>query len=171
MSERIALAAMLLLAPACLCGPWWESDDYLDEPIVVPPQPDVAPVHAYDLMWMTGTWRAYEGARMQEELWTAPLGGTLFGIGRTTSDGRTRFFEHLRIEERPDGLVYVASPLGRGETEFKLTGGGTRRARFENPAHDWPTSIEYALRDDGSMTATVSGPGRTEEYVWVRHGV
>jgi len=55
-------------------------------------------------------------------------------------------------------------------TEFALSAGGPRRVRFENPEHDWPTSIEYTLGADGRLTALVSGPERTETYVWHRHG-
>jgi hypothetical protein len=120
------------------------------------------------LAWMTGEWRAVEGDFVQEERWSTPLGGLMLGSGRTVIDGQARFFECLRIEERPEGLVYVASPLGRGTTEYPLTDGGPWRARFENPAHDWPTALEYELRADGRLAARVSGPGKKEEYVWDR---
>ncbi len=126
------------------------------------------PKSAAELAWMSGTWTELEGDTIQEERWSSPLGGILLGTGRTVIGGRARFFEYLRIEERDGGLVYVASPLGRGATDFRLTDGGARRARFENPAHDWPTSIEYELRADGQLSARVSGPGKTEEYVWAR---
>lgn len=126
------------------------------------------PRTAADLAWMAGEWRAIEGETVQEERWSAPLGGILLGTGRTVIAGKARFFEYLRIEERPDGLVYVASPLGRGATDFPLTDGGAARARFENPAHDWPTAIEYELRADGRLAARVSGPGKTEDYLWER---
>jgi len=126
------------------------------------------PSASADLAWMAGEWRAVEGETVQEERWSAPLGGILLGTARTVIAGKARFFEYLRIEERADGLVYVASPLGRGTTEFRLTDGSARRARFENPAHDWPTAIEYELRADGRLTARVSGPGKSEEYVWAR---
>jgi len=126
------------------------------------------PRTAADLAWMSGEWSATEGTSVQEERWSAPLGGILLGTARTVIDGKARFFEYLRIEERADGLVYVASPLGRSATEFRLTDGGANRARFENPAHDWPTAIEYELRADGRLTARVSGPGKSDEFVWDR---
>ena len=161
MRARAALVLVVAFATGCTSG---GSAGSSAPAFTVPPQ------HVQDLAWLSGTWRSTEGETVQEECWTAPMGGTMFGIGRTVIGGRTRFFENLRIEERPDGLVYVASPLGRGETAFELRAGGPQRARFENPEHDWPTSIEYALQPDGRLTATVSGPERTEEYVWTRHG-
>ncbi len=131
--------------------------------------PDSGPPRtAASLAWLAGEWSSIEGDTVQEERWSAPLGGILLGTGRTVIAGRARFFEYLRIEERPDGLVYVASPLGRGTTDFPLTDGGASRARFENPEHDWPTVIEYELRADGRLAARVSGPGKTEDYLWER---
>ena len=120
------------------------------------------------LEWMSGDWRSIVGDTLKEERWGEPLGGLMIGTGRTLTGKRGCFFEYLRIEDRPDGLVYVASPLGEGSTEFKFADGGPRRVRFENRQHDWPTAIEYELSDNGRMTARVSGPGKTEESVWER---
>ena len=45
-----------------------------------------------DLGWMTGSW-AVTGKALTEEHWTAPVGGTMMGVGRTIKDGR----EWIRI--------------------------------------------------------------------------
>lgn len=163
LSRAFAVAAAFALAAGCAStttAPATPEESAIE--VVGPPRT------VSDLAWMAGTWVAHEGETTQEEAWSAPLGGLMLGHGRTVIGGRARFFEQLRIEERADGIVYVASPLGRASTEFRLTDGGVRRARFENPAHDWPTAIEYELRDDGSLAARVSGPGRTEEFAWKR---
>lgn len=167
MSARLgALSSAVLASIASCAGPGSagapEGIGVAGIEITAPPRA------AADLAWMAGAWRAIEGDSVQEECWSAPLGGLLLGTARTVIAGKARFFEYLRIEERPTGLVYVASPLGRGTTEFALTDGAARRARFENPAHDWPTAIEYELRTDGRLVARVSGPGKTEEYAWER---
>ncbi len=158
MSARLFAAFACVAAASCVGSP---AETEAAE--VVGPPRTVA-----QLAWMSGEWSSSEGETVQQEHWSDPLGGILLGTGRTVIDGRARFFEYMRIEERADVLVYVASPLGRNTTDFTLTDGGPRRARFENPAHDWPTAIEYELRDDGRLTARVSGPGKTEEYVWDR---
>ena len=164
----VSCAALLsALATAC-SGPASVTEPRPADPAAVSVERVDPPGAAADLAWMAGEWRAIEGETVQEERWSAPLGGILLGTARTVIAGKARFFEYLRIEERADGLVYVASPLGRGATEFRLTDGSARRARFENPAHDWPTTIEYELRADGRLTARVFGPGKSEEYVWER---
>ncbi len=161
------MIARLLAAAACAVGA--SCGDSQSRPEVALALEHVAPPRfVAQLAWMTGDWRSIEGDTLQEERWGEPLGGLMIGTGRTLIGSRARFFEYLRIEDRPDGLVYVASPLGRDSTDFTLTDGGPRRARFENPTHDWPTAIEYELRDDGRLTARVAGPGKTEEYVWDR---
>ncbi len=57
------------------------------------------------LGWMCGTW---EGFAESLESWMAPRDGLMLGVNRTLRVGKTPFFEFLRIEERPDGIVFVA---------------------------------------------------------------
>jgi len=69
---------------------------------------------------MTGHWAATVGDVHMEEAWIGPEGGVMLGVHRDVRVGGTAFFEYLRIEERADGLVYIASRMGRGTTEFAL---------------------------------------------------
>ena len=71
---------------------------------------------------------------------------------------KTLFFEFLRIETRKDGLYYVAQPKGASPgTDFKLTKLEKQSAKFENPAHDYPKSLEYTLQADGTLLAHLEG--------------
>jgi len=111
-----------------------------------------------DLAWMAGGWETAPGGRMQiEEHWTRPAGGSMIGMGRTISGGKTVFFEYLRIEARADGIFYVAHPKARPGTDFKLTRLSANEALFENPAHDNPKKILYRKNSDGSLTARIEG--------------
>ncbi len=93
-----------------------------------------------------------------EEHWTAPSGGTMLAVGRTVKKERTLFFEFLRIETRKDGLVYVAQPKGVSPgTDFKLTTSNEHSAKFENPEHDNPKSLEYTLQPDGTLAVHLEG--------------
>jgi hypothetical protein len=115
-----------------------------------------------DLAWMAGDWQTAPGGRVQiEEHWTVPAGGTMLGMGRTVAGDRTVEFEFLRLEQRADGIFYVASPKGRcPATDFKLTRISGHEVVFENPAHDFPKRITYRKNSDGTLTATVDGgPG------------
>lgn len=114
-----------------------------------------------ELGWLAGAWVGKNDAgEIVEELWTAPSGGTMIGSGRSTKDGKTTFFEHLRIEARGGAIVYVAQPLGRSPTEFTRRGAGADQLVFENPAHDWPKRVSYQRLGSSVRVRTEGGPGQ-----------
>ena len=121
-------------------------------PRITTEQNDIA-----QLSWMAGDWQSPPGGRAQvEEHWTQPAGGSMLGMGRTVAGARTVEFEYLRIEQRDDGIYYVAQPKGRcPATDFKVTRASTQEAVFENPAHDFPKRIIYRKSADDSLTASI----------------
>jgi hypothetical protein len=123
------------------------------------------------LTWLAGTWTADSGSTVVEERWTPPAGGTMLAMARTVRDGRMVGFEFLCISERNGTLVYSAMPNGRTPaTDFALRAITPDSVTFENPAHDFPTSIRYARLPDGSLETTVagSGPGKPQRVVLTR---
>lgn len=124
------------------------------------------------LAWMAGSWAGeHEGIRAEEH-WIAPEGGLMLGLHRDVAGGKAVFFEFLRIEKRPDGIVYLASPRGVPATPFRLVESKGKRAVFENKTHDFPKRILYWLSEDGSLHARVEGaPGeekKAQEWIWRR---
>jgi|SRR5690349_17481683 len=111
-----------------------------------------------DLSWMSGDWQTAAGGRRQiEEHWTAAAGGSMMGVSRTVAGDKTVEFEYLRIEQREDGIYYVAHPKARCPgADFKLTRASASEAVFENPQHDFPKRIIYRKTDDG-LTASIDG--------------
>ena len=126
-----------------------------------------------DLSWMTGDWQTPAGGRVQiDEHWTQSAGGSMLGMSRTVAGDKTVEFEYLRIEQREDGIYYVAHPKARCPgTDFKLTRLSSSEAVFENPQHDFPTRIIYRRNADGSLLAAIEGTrnGQTTrvEYPYV----
>jgi len=112
-----------------------------------------------DLSWIAGAWETAPGAKRQsEEHWTAAAGATMMGMSRTVAGEKTVEFEYLRIEQRADGIYYVAHPKARcPATDFKLTRASAKEAVFENPQHDFPKRIIYRKGADDSLTASVDG--------------
>jgi hypothetical protein len=112
-----------------------------------------------DLAWIAGHWQNAAGGRVQiEEHWTGVAGGTMMGMSRTVAGEKTVEFEYLRIEQRADGIYYVAHPKARcPATDFKLTKASATEAVFENPQHDFPKRITYRKTADDSLTATIDG--------------
>ena len=112
-----------------------------------------------DLSWIAGDWQTAPGGRVQiEEHWTNVAGGSMMGMSRTVAGEKTVEFEYLRIEQRADGVYYVAHPKARCPgTDFKLTKSSTTEAVFENPQHDFPKRIIYRKTGDDSLTASIDG--------------
>jgi hypothetical protein len=116
------------------------------------------PLMLADISWMAGDWQTAPGGKRQvEEHWTQVAGASMLGMSRTVAGDKTVEFEYLRIEQRADGIYYVAHPQARcPATEFKLTRASASEAVFENPQHDFPKRITYRKSED-SLTATVDG--------------
>ena len=112
-----------------------------------------------ELSWMAGDWQTAPGGRRQiEEHWTGVAGGTMMGMSRTVAGEKTVEFEYLRIEQRADGIYYVAHPKARcPATDFKLTKASATEAVFENPQHDFPKRIIYRKSGADSLTASIDG--------------
>ena len=121
------------------------------------PVPAGPPAAIEALGWLAGAWETRMGEASIEEHWIAPAGGTMFGVSRTVVKGKTVAFEFLRIETRPEALVYVAQPNGRPGTDFTLTRLSPGSAVFENPGHDHPKVIRYRRDPEGTLTAEVEG--------------
>ena len=111
-----------------------------------------------DISWISGDWQTAPGGRAQiEEHWTHVAGASMMGMSRTVAGEKTVEFEYLRIEQRADGIYYVAHPKARCPgTDFKLTRASATEAVFENPQHDFPKRIIYRKGED-SLTASIDG--------------
>jgi hypothetical protein len=112
-----------------------------------------------DISWIAGDWQTAPGGRAQiEEHWTQVAGASMLGMSRTVAGDKTVEFEYLRIEQRPDGIYYVAHPKARCPgTDFKLTRASATEAVFENPQHDFPKRIIYRKSADDALTASIDG--------------
>lgn len=112
-----------------------------------------------DISWISGDWQTAPGGKAQiEEHWTRVAGATMMGMSRTLAGEKTVEFEYLRIEQRADGIFYVAHPKARCPgTDFKLTRASATEAVFENPHHDFPKRIIYRKTADDSLTASIDG--------------
>ena len=110
-----------------------------------------------DLSWFVGDWQMSHERVTIEEHWIPAKGGLMLGLSRTVSGGRAVAFEFLRIEERENGIYYVAQPKGRPPTDFKLIKLEDKAVVFENPDHDFPRIIRYQLKSDGTLLAQIEG--------------
>ena len=130
------------------------------------------------LGFMVGCWASKDGAN--QESWSIPRGGLMFGYATTISADKPTFFEQTRIELRPDRAIYVASPGGERPVVFTETAGQPNvdkrgnplpatSVTFENPQHDYPQRITYMATKSG-LAATISrvDGSRPTQYTWER---
>jgi hypothetical protein len=122
--------------------------------------------------FLTGDWTTTTAGAEVRESWGPPRGNAMLGTSHTVVDGRTAFFEYVRIEARSTGIVYLASPLGRDPpTAFSLVESGRDRVVFENPTHDFPQRVIYEKRGDrllGRIEGTEAGKPRAETWSYDR---
>jgi hypothetical protein len=109
-----------------------------------------------DLAWLSGCWQYGAGSRTVTEFWLPPDGGTMLGLSRTVSGGKTVEHEFLLLRIGARGVEYVARPSGQAEAIFTATKVGADEVVFENPAHDFPTRITYR-KTTGGVVATIDG--------------
>ena len=129
-------------------------------PTVAAPSGKTASATLGRLSWLPGVWSGTLGTATVEERWTPASGGSMVATSRTVgnSTGAVTAFEFLCIAERAGSLVYTAMPNGRSPaTDFMLTEIDDTSATFENPEHNFPKKIRYAVRPDGTLEATISG--------------
>lgn len=112
-----------------------------------------------EIAWISGAWETAPGGRRQiEEHWTQVAGASMLGMSRAVAGEKMVEFEYLRIEQRADGVYYVAHPQARcPATDFKLTRASATEAVFENPQHDFPKRIIYRKSGNDELTASVDG--------------
>jgi hypothetical protein len=116
------------------------------------------PPAAIDQMaWLAGCWIQARPNGSVEELWMAPGGGTMLGLGRTVRDGKLREYEFVRIVEADGSLAFVAKPSGQDEATFPLKAITPAEAVFENPAHDFPQRVIYRRTGTDAISARVEG--------------
>lgn len=120
------------------------------------------PVKLEQLAWLAGYW----GDERTEECWLPPAGKLMLGVNRSVGIKQTSF-EFLRIEQRQDGIYYLASPGGGPPTEFALVELAPQRVTFSNPQHDFPQTIVYT-RQQAQLLVSVSGDiaGRPRQLEW-----
>ena len=136
-----------------------------------PPEAKPADLKAPDgdalapLAWLEGCWLGTVNRREYREQWMPLRGNLLVGVSHTVAQGKTQGFEYLRLESRPDGVYYVASPSGKTESAFRLAeqtidAAGDRKDQmftFVNPAVEFPQRITYRRASDGWLYAAVEG--------------
>jgi hypothetical protein len=117
-----------------------------------------------DLAWLKGCWRTQGERSVVTEVWLAPPMPALLGYSYTIGEGEMRGWEQTRIEMIDGWPHFVAMPNGEAAVRFRLREeSAANLARFDNPAHDYPQTVEYR-RDGNWLIATISGAGGADPF-------
>ncbi len=119
-----------------------------------------------DLAWLAGHWRGTlaNGATIEAH-YTGPDGGAIVSASKEVRNGRAVAFELELFFEKDGRVIYRPFPNGRRSehdfplVRFEATADGAR-AVFENTAHDFPQTFEFAYPAPDRLTITLSGPGK-----------
>jgi hypothetical protein len=114
---------------------------------------------------MAGCWERRDDDKKLfiSEHWMSPAGTSILGMGRTVKNGRTTDWEYMRIDEREDGLYFVARPRANNEeTSFKLISTAPNSFVFENKSHDFPQRVIYKVQGD-ALTGRIEGLNNGKE--------
>ncbi len=120
-----------------------------------------SPPSISDLSWLEGIWRGRIGDQEFEARYSGADGGQILSASKYTKDGKPAGFEFERFEQRGDTLLLTPVPEGNSSVSFPLAeyDARSRRAVFENLAHDFPTRISYQRVARDRLTILASGPG------------
>ena len=134
----------------------------------VPSPPAAAlPAALEPLAWLHGCWEGKVNFRDFREEWLPLKSDVMVGVSQTVLQGKMVDFEYLRLEQRPEGVFYVAAPSGKKETRFRLSGktqdGADEIFTFENLVDDFPQRIIYRRGTEGWLYAHVEGKLNGEE--------
>ena len=83
-------------------------------------------------------------------------GRLMLGTSRTSRNDSIIEFEQVRIETRPAGVYYVASPSRQATAEFKASSILDSSVVFENPEHDFPKKVMYRRAGADSRASRIS---------------
>lgn len=118
------------------------------------------PAYAFFLENLMGHWENRDGDFLMTESWQKLNDSTFAGASFVIEKGDTVFRESLRIEEHSKTLFYIPTVRDQNEgkpVEFELTTYGSGIVVFKNPAHDFPTAIQYHFLNNDSLIAEISG--------------
>ncbi len=129
---------------------------------------------APSLSWLSGDWCGEREGVHNEEHWSSAKAGVMLGWHRDIRDGKLLSFEFMRITQNADGFQFRAQPNGKPETVFPATKHAIGEITFEQPGHDFPKRVRYALSHSGQLLARIddgSDDGNAMEWAWSRCAV
>lgn len=110
---------------------------------------------------MIGTWQNSDGKNF--ERWTRDSNGGYQAAGFSLKGGDTSWNEQASIYKEAGKWIFENTVKGQNEGRaIKFTSSfiNENSVQFSNPAHDFPTDINYTVADSNTLGAFIVGPNR-----------
>ena len=140
--------------------------------IAAEPQATSAGPSVAQLGWLAGCLELRSGDRVVEEYRMPVRGGSMLGMGRTTTSKGLIEYELTLIQEKSGKLVFEARPSGQPAATFTATLAGPDSVIFAAPEHDYPQVVGYRRHGADSVVGwidgTAGGKSRRVEFPYRR---
>ncbi len=111
--------------------------------------------------WMLGEWEKTDSLGTLREIWERLDDSTYIGLSYYIQNKKdTLHNEQVELMQNGEHLIYSATIKGENNDSpipFQMTKDEDSLLVFENPKHEYPQKIQYKLKKNGSLVATVSG--------------
>lgn len=110
----------------------------------------------------TGTWQNTNGKSF--ERWTRNSDGTYRAVGFSLKAGDTSWNEQASIYKENGRWVFENTVKNQNEgkaIKFVASSISEDQVQFSNPAHDFPTDINYKLTGANTLDAFIVGPNNS----------
>ncbi len=94
--------------------------------------------------WLAGTWQMENGAAWADELWMAPRGEVMLGLGRQGFGPDVEEWHTARITRRGDGLVYSFRTRDGAAVEWPLVVASADAMEFAGPGGTFPQRVRFS---------------------------
>jgi hypothetical protein len=120
------------------------------------------------LAWLSGCWWGDVNQHEFREYWHPLAGDAMVGVSRMVRNDKVLSYEYLRLEQRADGIYYVAAPKGKPETAFKYSGtakdANEETFTFTAPGTGFPTTLVYRRAGGGWLYIDVAGSAKGKDH-------
>ncbi|HEX7904623.1 MAG TPA: DUF6265 family protein [Chitinophagaceae bacterium] len=145
--------AVLLLVTACNS----ESGNNKNSIVETSDTALIAPELIFDKL--VGTWQNEDGKSF--ERWTKNLDNTFNSVAFSIKNADTSWNEQAQIYPENNQWVFENTVKGQNDgksVKFLSSILNETTVQFSNPAHDFPTDINYTITDANTINAFIIGP-------------
>lgn len=130
--------------------------------LILPAVAGIGPSQQLVFDKLVGLWKRQNGRSF--ELWQKNSDGSFQSSSFRLKGTDTSWTERGRVY--PDGDAWIYENVVAGQNDgrairFRSIFLTEKTVQFSNPAHDFPTDINYTLRDHDSLHAFIIGPNKT----------